>query len=133
MLRQYLLGHLIPKSVFFSLQLYNSKLPVTIIIVIIICTWRQHTTKQKLDGHLPAITKTIKIRRTRHAEHCWRSRDELISDILLWTPSHGRAKAGRSARTYIQQLCADAGCSLEDLPEAIDDREGAREVQGYPC
>ena len=39
-------------------------------------------------------------------------------------PSHGRAKAGRPARTYIQQLCADTGCSLEDLPEAMDDREG---------
>ena len=28
-------------------------------------------------------------------------------DILLWTPSHGWAKAGWPARTYIQQLCAD--------------------------
>ena len=38
---------------------------------------------------------------------------ELISDILLWTPSHGWAKAGRPARTYIQQLCANTGYSLE--------------------
>ena len=49
--------------------------------------------------------------------------DELISDVLLWTPSHGRAKAGRPARNYIQQLCADMGSSPEDLPEAMDDRE----------
>ena len=27
--------------------------------------------------------------------HCWRSRDELISDVLLWTPTYGWAKAGR--------------------------------------
>ena len=40
------------------------------------------------------------------------------------TSSHGRAKTGRPARTYIQQLCANTGCSLEDLPEAMDDREG---------
>ena len=52
---------------------------------------------------------------------------ELMSDILLWTPSHGRAKAERSARTYIKQLCVDTGCSLEDLPEAMNDREGWRE------
>ena len=45
--------------------------------------------------------ETIQARRTRHAGHCWRSRDELISDVLLWTPTHGRAKAGRPARTYI--------------------------------
>ena len=86
-------------------------------------SWRQHPTKQQLYGHLPPITKTIKIRRTRHAGHCWRSRDELISDVLLWTPSQGRAKAGRPARTYIQQLCAHTGCSPEDLPKAMDDRE----------
>ena len=45
----------------------------------------------------------------------------------LWTPSHGRAKAGGPARTYIPKLCVDTGCSPADLPEAIDDREGWRE------
>ena len=88
---------------------------------------RQHPIKQHLYLHLPPITKTIKIRRTRHAGHCWRSMDELISDVLSWTPSYGRAKAGQPTRTYIQQLCADMGCSHEDLPEAMDDREGWRE------
>ena len=90
-------------------------------------SWRQHPTKQQLYGHLPPITKTIKIRRTRHAWHCWRIRDELVSDVLLSTPSHGWAKAGWPARTYIQQLCADMGCNPEDLPEAMEDREGWQE------
>ena len=90
-------------------------------------SWRQHSTKQQLYGHLSPFTKTIKIRRNRHVGHCWRSRDELISDVLLWTSSHGWAKAGRPARTYIQQLCADTRCSLEDLPEVMDDREGWQE------
>ena len=43
-------------------------------------SWRQQPTKQQLYGHPPPITKT-----TRHAGHCWRSRDELISDFLLWS------------------------------------------------
>ena len=51
----------------------------------------------------------------------------LISDVRLWTPAYGRAKAGRPARTYIQQLCEDTGCSPEDLPEAMNDREKWRE------
>ena len=72
-------------------------------------SWQQHPTRHQLYGHLPPITKTIQIRRTRHAGHCWRSRDELIRDVLLWIPTHGRAKAGRPARTYIQQLCEDTG------------------------
>ena len=90
-------------------------------------SWKQHPTKPQLYGHLLPITKTIKIRRTRHAGYCWRSKDELIRDVLLWTPSHGQAKAGRPAQTYIQQLCANTGCYPEDLPEAMDDREGWRE------
>ena len=49
-------------------------------------SWRQHPTKQQLYGHQPPITITIKVRRNRHAGHCWRSRVELISDVLLWTP-----------------------------------------------
>ena len=93
-------------------------------------SWRQHPTKQQQYGHLQLIAKTIHIRRTRHAGYCWRSRDEFISDVLLWTPSHGRARAWRRARTYIQQLCADTGCSLEDLPEEMDDREGWRKMSG---
>ena len=32
------------------------------------------------------LCRNTKVRRTRHAGHCWRSRDELISDVLLWTP-----------------------------------------------
>ena len=59
---------------------------------------RQHLTRHQLYGHQPPITKTIQVRRTKHAVHCWRSRDELISDVLLWTPTYGRAKAGRLAR-----------------------------------
>ena len=90
-------------------------------------SWRQHPTKCQLYGHLPPITKTIQVRRTRYAGHCWRSRNELISDVLLRTPTYGRAKAGRPARTYIQQLCEDTGCSPEDLPEAMNDREKWRE------
>ena len=90
-------------------------------------SWRQHPTRHQLYGHLPPFTKTIQVRRTRHAGHCWSNKDELISDVLLWTPTYGRAKAGRPARTYIQQLCEDTGCSSKDLPEAMNDREKWRE------
>ena len=90
--------------------------------VILNKSWRQHPTRHQLYGHLPPITKAIQVRRTRHAGHCWRSKDELISDLLLWTPAYGQAKAGRLARTYIEQLCEDTGCNPEDLPKAMNDR-----------
>ena len=92
-------------------------------------SWQQQPTRHQLYGHLPPITKTYQVRRTRHAGHCWRSRDELIRDVLLWTPTHGRAKAGRPARTYIQQLFENTGCCPEDLPEG----KVAGEGQEYLC
>ena len=95
--------------------------------VILNKSWRQRPSKQQLYGHLPPITKTITIRRTRHAGHCWKSKDELIRDLLLWTPLHGRAKAGGPTRKCLQQLCADTGCSPDDLLEGMDDRKGRRE------
>ena len=55
-------------------------------------SWRQNPTRNKLYGHLPPITKTIQVRRTRHKGHCWRSRDELIRDVPLWTPHMARQK-----------------------------------------
>ena len=84
---------------------------------------RQHPKSNQLYSHLLPVPKTIQVRRARRAGHCWRSKDELISDVLLWTPAYGQAKAGRQARNYIQQLCEDTGCSSEDLPEAMNDRE----------
>ena len=55
------------------------------------------------------------------------ARTNILSDVLLWTPAYGQAKAGRPARTYIQQLCQDTGCNPEDLPETMNDREKWRE------
>ena len=95
-------------------------------------SWRQHLTRHQLYGHLAPITKTIQVRRTRYAGPCWRSKNELISDVLLWTPTYGQAKAVRPARTYIQQLCEDTGCNSEDLPEAMNDREKWREMVRLP-
>ena len=42
-------------------------------------SWQQHPTRHQLYGHLPPITKTIQVRRTRHAGHCWRSRCYILT------------------------------------------------------
>ena len=105
---------------FFCLYIYTY-------IYILNKSWRQHPKKHQLYGHLPPITKTIQVRQTRHAGHCWKSRNELIIDVLLWTPTYGQAKVWQPARAYIQQLCEDMWCSPEDLPEAMNDREKWRE------
>ena len=118
-------GEVVPKiqKMVLDASLFNTQYCSQHLRAILNKSWRQHPTRYQLYWHLPLITKTIQVRRTRHAGHCWRSKDELISDVLLWTPTYGCAKAGRPARTYIQQLCEDTGCNPEDLPEAMNDRE----------
>ena len=110
-----------PTTITITPRLYNAH--TRILRAILNKSWRQHPTRHQLYGHLPPITKTIQVRRTRNAGHCWRRKDELVSDVLLRTHTYGREKAGRPARTYIQQLCEDTGCNPEDLPEAMNDRE----------
>ena len=90
-------------------------------------SWQQHPTRRQLYGHLPPIMKTIQARRTRHAGHCWRSKEEIVRDVFLWSPAYGQLKAGRPARTFIQQLCDDTRCNPEELPKAMHDRETWRE------
>ena len=75
-------------------------------------------------GHLPPISQTIQIRWTRHAGHCWRSKAELISNGILWTPTHEHT--GQPTKTYIHQLWGDTGYRLGDLPRAMTDRDGWR-------
>ena len=93
-------------------------------------SWKQHPMKQ-LYSHLLSISKTVQVKQIRHTGHCWRSKDEHINDVLLWTPTHGCTSVGQPARTSLHQL--SVGCSLEDLPRAINDRNRWRESQGNPC
>ena len=53
--------------------------------------------KTVLNGQLSPISPTIQFRRTRYVGHCKRSKDELISDIPLWTFRHIPAWLGRQS------------------------------------
>ena len=67
-------------------------------------SWKQHSIKQPLYGHLPSITQTIQVRRTRHTRHCWASKDVFISDVFRWTPTHGHTNFGQATKTCIDSL-----------------------------
>ena len=89
--------------------------------------WRQHPTRHQLYSHLPPITNTIQVRRTRHAGHCRRSKDELISDVLLWTPRIWPSKSRTTSSNIHTAAMWGYGCNPEDLPKAMNDREKWRE------
>ena len=90
-------------------------------------SWREHPTKERLYGNIPKLSDVIKEQRTRFAGHCYRSKAELISDLLLWQPSHGYSRRGRPNKNYIDQLTNDSNCLIEDLPTAMGDRDGWRD------
>ena len=97
-------------------------------------TRKHHTTKQQLYGHLPPISQTIQIRQTIHVGHCWRSTDELIRDIRLWTLTHGHASVGQPAKNKnLNQLYADTGYPQEDPTRVMAGGDGWRESQGTLC
>ena len=88
-------------------------------------SWRQHPTKLQLHGPIPNISTIVSERRMRFAGHCWRAKQELAIDLLLWSPNHGKRRVDRRpAITYIDQLCRDARCLPNDLPALLQDRDG---------
>ena len=68
---------------------------------------KKNKKKLQLYGNLPLISQTIRVRRCRHAGHCWGSKDKHISDVLKWTPVYGHASVGRTAKltsAFLQTL-----------------------------
>ena len=90
-------------------------------------SWREHPTKEQLYGPIPAISKILREGRMRFAGHCWRAKQELASDLLMWSPTHGTARVGRPKMNYIDQLSRDAGCQPGDLAILMEDRHGWRD------
>ena len=58
----------------------------------------------KIHGICYITHHTIKVKQAWYTRYCWSSKDELISDILLWTTTHGHTSIGWPVKTYIHQL-----------------------------
>ena len=67
-------------------------------------------------SHLPPISLTIQVRRTKHAGN-YKNKDELISDVL-YELINMDAQCWPTNKN-LHQLCADTGCNLEDLLGAM--------------
>ena len=76
----------------------------------------------------PTSDLTIYVRQRRHARQCWRSKNDFICDVLLYTPSHTRGRVFWPAKTNIHQLRGNTGGNREDQPEAVDDIYIEREI-----
>ena len=91
-------------------------------------SWRQHMTNKELYGILPKITDIICERRIRFSGHCWRSKEEVVHQVLLWEPKHGKRSSGQPPRTFIDQLTDDTGILRDELGTVMEDRNVWKEV-----
>ena len=89
-------------------------------------SWREHKTKAEIYGSLPPISTTVTKRRIRFAGHCFRSQNEIISDVLLYRLSQNTR--GRRPLNYVDTLCRDTNNMLDDLPSLMSDRKAWRSI-----
>ena len=89
-------------------------------------TLRQHITNEVLYAGLPRISTTIREGRLRFSGHCWRSKNEVVSDLVLWEPKLDKRNVGGQARTFVDLLEADTEVPRDYLPAKMEDRVGWR-------
>ena len=96
-------------------------------------SWRQCITNEVFYAGLPRISTTITERRPRFSGHCRRSKNEVVGDLVLWEPKHGKRGAGEQTRTFVDLLEVDTGVPRDRLPAAMDDRVGwtKRAMRGW--
>lgn len=63
----------------------------------------------------------------RFSDHCWRSKQEVVPQIILGTNCKKRSR-GRPVKTFINQLQDDTGIRTKELGRAMEDEDGWSEV-----
>ena len=91
-------------------------------------SWKSHTSNKVLYGELPKVSDKIMKRRLQFAGHCVRSTGEVVSDLVLWKPVHGKRNAGRPMLNYVDTLCQDTGLEPNEMKTCMEDRQVWRTI-----
>lgn len=54
--------------------------------------------------------------------HSYRNTKEPVSQLIMWTPKHGRRNRGKHKLSYIDVVARDIGVLQTDLPNLMRDR-----------
>ena len=105
-----------------SLLLVDSVCNTRLLCAALNVSWRDYISNKELYGDLSPISTSLQIRRLQFSGHCWRSKNETVSQLLLLEPNHGRRSRGHPASTFIDQPVSDTGLSRQDLASVIANR-----------
>ena len=94
--------------------------------------WQDRISNKELYVDLLPISTTLQIRRLQFSGHCWRSKNEVISQLRLWDLNHGRRSRGRPATAFIEQLKRNTGIHVRN-PQLSWQKEGSGEISLYRC
>ena len=64
-------------------------------ITLLYTHFKDHPTNKELYGRIPDICTSLRQQRLRFSGHCWRSKQELASKVILWLPTHSKRNRGR--------------------------------------
>ena len=84
---------------------------------------KQHLTNKELYGTQSPISNVIRRRRLKFAGHSVRQHDQLVSELVLWEPTHGTRNRGGQAKNFVDILKEDTGCkSTQEIRTCMEDR-----------
>ena len=64
--------------------------------------WKNKFKNEILYGELERLSNKTKRRTLKYAGHCLRREDEVVSDMVLWKPTHGTRMRGKHPDSYIK-------------------------------
>ena len=77
--------------------------------------WFQKVTNEVLYGAIDKISTKIRRRFLKFVGHCLRRDDEVVSDIVLWEPTHVTRRRGRLPESYISNLERETGIPASEM------------------
>ena len=85
--------------------------------------WTHRIKNEILYGTLERLSNKIRRRRLKFAGHCLRREDDVVSDLVLWQPTHGTRMRGRPRNSNIKTLERDTGLRENYLRAAMMNRD----------
>ena len=96
-------------------------------------SWNAHMSNEQLYGDLPKVSDKIRKRRLQFAGHCVRSSGQVVSDLVLWKPIHGKRSVGRPIMTYVDLLYQDTGQTPAEIKTCMENVSGEPSLMSDRC